>query len=243
MVPFNLVDEGYDEECLDKEFDNEDECLGLVDLQYIVIDSTRVIAHDHLVHGHHGIWNVLEVISLETKAWDSIEEEPITYQEQEAKKVEHERELELIRERANLLNLDKKGASSKSHDTPRHRFPNFNDKTDDLDAFFQAFEYQAKLLNIDQSSELKSYLLSSLSGKARDIFNSLPFETDYKATKKVLLNKFNFTPNFYRRKFFNTCPFKEENVSCYIHRLSMYFDRWISLSETAQDFNSLSKPL
>ena len=152
---------------------------------------------------------------------------------------QHERELELIKEKAKLVNLDKKEASSKSHDTPRHRFPNFNDKTDDLDAFFQAFEYQAKLLNIDQSSELKSYLLSSLSGKARDIFNSLPFETDYKATKKVLLNKFNFTPNFYRRKFFNTCPFKEENVSCYIHRLSMYFDRWISLSETAQDFNSL----
>ena len=182
-------------------------------------------------------------IEHERELEKKLKEEELAEKASIREKEQHERELELIKEKANLLNLDKKGASSKSHDTPRHRFPNFNDKTDDLDAFFQAFEYQAKLLNIDQSSELKSYLLSSLSGKARDIFNSLPFETDYKATKKVLLNKFNFTPNFYRRKFFNTCPFKEENVSCYIHRLSMYFDRWISLSETAQDFNSLSKPL
>ena len=69
-----VLEEDYcDKDGLEKEIeddlrDNEYECLGLVDLQYIVIDSTRVIAHDHLVHGHHGIWNVLEVISLETKA-------------------------------------------------------------------------------------------------------------------------------------------------------------------------------
>ena len=133
--------------------------------------------------------------------------------------------------------MENKQTIKRSHDAPRHRFPNFNDK-DDLDCFFQAFECQAKLLEVDKS-EYRSYLLSSLSGKAREIFNSLPFDTDYETTKKVLLTKFNFTPNFYRRKFFNTCPSKEENVSCYIHRLSLYFDRWINLSETTKDFDSL----
>ena len=158
--------------------------------------------------------------------------------ELESKRLDHERELELIKEKKNLLSLEKKETSKKSHDAPRHRFPIFNEKSDDLDSFFQVFECQAKLLHVDDS-ELKSYLLSSLSGKAREIFNSLSFDTDYKDTKKVLLNKFNFTPNFYRKKFFNTCPSKEENVSCYVHRLSLYFDRWITLSETKEDFGSL----
>ena len=60
----------------------------------------------------------------------------------EAKIVEYERELELIKEKANLLSVEKKGVSSKSHNTPRHRFPNFN-----IESFFQVFEFQTKLLN------------------------------------------------------------------------------------------------
>ena len=89
--------------------------------------------------------------------------------ELESKRLDHERELELIKEKKNLLSLEKKETSKKSHDAPRHRFPIFNEKIDDLDSFFQAFECQAKLLHVDDS-ELKSYLLSSLSGKAREIF-------------------------------------------------------------------------
>ena len=159
--------------------------------------------------------------------------------EYEIKREEQERELTIIAEKQKLCELEKgKPSNTKSHDTPRHRFPTFNEKIDDLDTFFQSFENQAKLLKI-KDTELKSYLLSSLSGKARDIFNSLPFETDYETTKKVLLNKFNFTPNFYRKKFFSTCPSSEENTPIYIHRLSRYFDRWISLSETTKDYDSL----
>ena len=143
----------------------------------------------------------------------------------------------MLKQKKELLELEK-GKSQKAPDVPRHRFPTFNEKTDDLDTFFQSFECQANLLKVNES-ELKSYLLSCLSGKAREIFNSLPFESDYESTKNVLLQRYNFTPNEYRRKFFNACPSSEENISTYVHRISMYFDRWISLSKTRKDFDSI----
>ena len=115
-----------------------------------------------------------------------------------------EHEIEMLKQKKELLELEK-GKSQKAPDAPRHRFPTFNEKTDDLDTFFQPFECQAKLLKVNES-ELKSYLLSCLSGKAREIFNSLPFESDYESTKNVLLQRYNFTPNEYRRKFLTHVP-------------------------------------
>ena len=117
----------------------------------------------------------------------------------EDERLKREHEIEMLKQKKELLELEKGKSQKTTPDAPRHRFPTFNEKTDDLDTFFQSFECQANLLKVNKS-ELKSYLLSCLSGKAREIFNSLPF--DYESTKNVLLQRYNFTPNEYRRKFF-----------------------------------------
>ena len=116
-------------------------------------------------------------------------------------RLKREHEIEMLKQKKELLELEKGKSQKTTPDAPRHRFPTFNEKTDDLDTFFQSFECQANLLNVNKS-ELKSYLLSCLSGKAREIFNSLPFDSDYESTKNVLLQRYNFTPNEYRRTFF-----------------------------------------
>ena len=188
--------------------------------------------------------NAGKSIGLEGKQLrDWADEELHKFKEDEKLKREDDRlkrehEIEMLKQKKELLELEKGKSQKTTPDAPRHRFPTFNEKTDDLDTFFQSFECQANLLKVNKS-ELKSYLLSCLSGKAREIFNSLPFDSDYESTKNVLLQRYNFTPNEYRRKFFNACPSSEENISTYVHRISMYFDRWISLSKTRKDFDSI----
>ena len=65
------------------------------------------------------------------------------------KKKKHEiemskHEIEMLKQKKELLELEQ-GKPQKAPDAPRHRFPTFNEKTDDLDTFFQSFEYQANL--------------------------------------------------------------------------------------------------
>ena len=181
--------------------------------------------------------NAGKSIGLEDKQLrDWADEELHKFKEDERLKREHE--IEMLKQKKELLELEKGKSQKTTPDAPRHRFPTFNEKTDDLDTFFQSFECQANLLKVNKS-ELKSYLLSCLSGKAREIFNSLPFDSDYESTKNIFLQRYNFTPNEYRRKIFNACPSSEENISTYVHRISMYFDRWISLSKTGKDFDSV----
>ena len=150
-----------------------------------------------------------ELEEANLKRAQELEEANLKHAQQlEEANLKHAQELELLRERQRLCDMEKdkvKGSIVKTHDAPRHRFPNFNEKTDDLDSFFQYFECQAQLINIPRH-ELKGYLLASLSGKAREIFNNIPVHNDYDTVKKYYLTNLILHLNSIGKNYFRHVP-------------------------------------
>ena len=172
----------------------------------------------------------------ELRVWAELQFRKFKEDLREEATLKHAQELELLRENKNFVNWKEiKITIARSHDAPRHRFPNFNEKTDDLNSLFQSFECQAQLLN-NSRQELKVYLLASLLGGAREVFDNIPVHTDYESIKKYYLIYLILLLNFLGENYFQLfLPMK----ICYIHRLSMYFERWVALSETTKDYNNL----
>ena len=108
---------------------------------------------------------------------------------------ESKRELELIQAREKELEKklelarleSSKGEGSETNDSksdkhapraPLYKFTYFNDKTDDLDSFFDLFEKQCKAFGVPDRDRV-SHLLGLLSGKYRDTLTRMDTDLTY----------------------------------------------------------------
>lgn len=123
---------------------------------------------------------------------------------------------------------------------PHNLIPVFDEGRDDLDAYLKRFERVA--VGQEWPEEKWATALSlCLSGEALKVFGRLSPEDslDYQSTKMALLQRFRFTAEGYREKFRQSKPEDGETGKQYATRLQSYFDRWLEMSETDEDFASV----
>lgn len=123
---------------------------------------------------------------------------------------------------------------------PHNLIPVFNEGRDDLDAYLKRFERVA--VGQEWPEEKWATALSlCLSGEALKVFGRLsPAESlDYNKTKLALLQRFRFTAEGYREKFRQSKPEDGETGKQYAARLQSFFDRWLEMSKTEKDFESV----
>ncbi|XP_042147410.1 uncharacterized protein LOC121836549 [Ixodes scapularis] len=84
-------------------------------------------------------------------------------------------------------------------------------------------------------------LALGLKGEALSVVGRLSPEelVDYDAVKRALMRRFRLTADDFREKFRNAKPEGGETGAQYAARLASLFDRWVELSETAKEYNSL----
>ena len=168
-----------------------------------------------------------------------IEEENKKKEEERREIDRFEREMRLLERKSKIEQSDSSPSSSgKLPHAPHFKFTPFNEKSDQLDTFFQHFEMQCSVFGVKEK-ERAAYLISLFSGQTREAFLKLAPTATYSEIKTALLQRFNLTTNDYRKKFFSSSPKKDENISSYSQRLSLMFDKWIELSSTSHDFDSL----
>ena len=68
---------------------------------------------------------------------------------------------------------------------------------------------------------------------------SLDASATYQAVRAHLLQTFNLTKHDYRQKFFDISPNKDENIVAFCQRLSVCFDKWISLTNVEKNYDSV----
>ena len=148
--------------------------------------------------------------------------------------------------RAHELELARIQASAPQADTTpaavawrQPRLPVFTDQ-EDISAYLVRFERLAVLNNIDVS-EYSVRLSTLLSGKALEIYASLPVEVtdNYESLKTALLAGFNKTPEFYRTEFRTLKIGPDENFGQFSAKLSRLLDFWVSSRKVEKNYESL----
>ena len=111
---------------------------------------------------------------------------------------------------------------------------------EDLTAYFIRFERVCSLLGLRDDS-LAVRLGSTLTGKAAEIYSSLPIATtsDYKALKQALLKAYNRTPDFYRFDFRSAKLQGNETYEQFVTSLSRKLDYWIDSLISERTFDNL----
>ena len=115
--------------------------------------------------------------------------------------------------------------------------PPFQDKQ--IDKYFQHFENVAERLN--WPSDLRTLLLQSvLTGKAQEVYSSLPVEqsSDYAIVKTAILKAYEQVPEAYRQKFRNKHKKENQTYIEFAHDKEILFDRWTTSCD-ANDFDNL----
>lgn len=123
---------------------------------------------------------------------------------------------------------------------PHNFIPVFNEDRDDLDAYLKRFERVAT--GQDWPREKWATALSlCLGGEALKVFGRLsPNDSlSYDEVKLALLQRFRFTADGYREKFRKSKPEDGETGKQYATRLQSFFDRWIEMSQTERNFDSV----
>lgn len=116
----------------------------------------------------------------------------------------------------------------------------FDEGRDDLDAFIRRFESIARGQKWPESQWVTA-LSTCLTGEALSVYGRLPptDAADYTKVKTALLKRFRFTADGFRDKFNKERPVGGETATQYAARLRHYFDRWVELSKTETEFESL----
>ena len=166
--------------------------------------------------------------------------------EHELKLKEHDssvklKEMELELKKLEMSQNVKSEGSNSGHDrsprAPAFRFNTFNDRTDDLDSWFNTFESQCDIFQVPDIDR-KAHLIGLFSGKYREALLSFS-DCTYSVIRDKMLLTFNLTTDGYRRRLFNLVPDEDETIHAYRNRLQSCFDKWISLAEIGKDYESL----
>ncbi|XP_075749486.1 uncharacterized protein LOC142814527 isoform X1 [Rhipicephalus microplus] len=177
-------------------------------------------------------------------------------EEREAEMAERERqrqhEIELERLRLQQRNETPVQARVESSEREDHGFrlnPSkllvaFDERKDDLDAYLHRFETIARSQNWPEQ-QWATALSTCLSGEALSVYGRLtPTDAaNYARVKAALLKRFRFTVEGFRDRFRTGKPADGETATQYAARLCHYFDRWIELSGTAQEYDELRELL
>ncbi|XP_075748462.1 uncharacterized protein LOC142814197 isoform X1 [Rhipicephalus microplus] len=177
-------------------------------------------------------------------------------EEREAEMAERERqrqhEIELERLRLQQRNETPVQARVESSEREDHGFrlnPSkllvaFDERKDDLDAYLHRFETIARSQNWPEQ-QWATALSTCLSGEALSVYGRLtPTDAaNYAKVKAALLKRFRFTVEGFRDRFRTGKPADGETATQYAARLCHYFDRWIELSGTAQEYEELRELL
>ena len=185
----------------------------------------------------------------EKKKREEEEREERKKREEEKKRIDnYEREMRLLERKEKIAQSEainntkatnqETGSESRSPKTPGFKFNPFNEKSCDLDTWFNMFESQCTMYGV-KDNDRKSHMMSLFSGQCLEALLALDPKTSYDDIKKALLYRFNLTKHDYRKKFFSMTPTKGETVIAYCQRLNICFDRWIKLADIKNDFPSL----
>jgi len=178
------------------------------------------------------------VISQQTLAREERAKEREFQKEQleaEKERVKLEHELQMAR----LNNSDSSLNPVLFDGASRPSLPVFKDG-EDITSYLIRFERIANLLNFKEET-YAIRLGSLLTGKAVDIYTSLPPETtaDYQLLKKALLRGYSKTPASYRNDF-RTAKIKSgETYEQFAIRLGRLFDYWVDSHNINKDYASL----
>nr|XP_027217520.1 uncharacterized protein LOC113810035 [Penaeus vannamei] len=178
------------------------------------------------------------VISQQTLAREERAKEREFQKEQleaEKERVKLEHELQMAR----LNNSDSSLNPVLFDGASRPSLPVFKDG-EDITSYLIRFERIANLLNFKEET-YAIRLGSLLTGKAVDIYTSLPPETtaDYQLLKKALLRGYSKTPASYRNDF-RTAKIKSgETYEQFAIRLGRLFDYWVDSHNITKDYASL----
>ncbi|XP_073500155.1 MAP kinase-interacting serine/threonine-protein kinase 1 isoform X2 [Phyllobates terribilis] len=109
---------------------------------------------------------------------------------------------------------------------PEH-FP-VMEKDGDLDSFLRGFEKTCRQYQLPEEQWAR-YLTAGLRGKALDVFVALPPSLDgnYDAIKQALIQRFQLTPEVYRKKFWNLQLGPHDTYSDVVDGLRTNFEQWI----------------
>ena len=161
----------------------------------------------------------------------AVEKEKINATER-SKDREHERDMAVLRSNNQTQSQNVESASLP-------RLPLLHDG-DDLTSYFVMFERIADMLKLDEDSYAVR-LGTLLTGKARDIYASLPVDTikDYSLLKLALLNGFHKTPDAYRLEFRSRKLSPGETYEQFLTHLGRCFDNWVRSFNVEQSYESL----
>ncbi|KAL8611041.1 hypothetical protein ACOMHN_042657 [Nucella lapillus] len=175
--------------------------------------------------------------------------------EMERLKIESGNEMERLRLKEKELELERvkiesegSEASSSIHErqrtnnAPRPKLPKFVEGSDSIDAYISRFEVFGRSQGW-QEEEWAMTLSALLTGKALHIFSTLPptQQTDFSSLKQALLKGFELTEESFRKKFRSVRLQAGETYSQFGARLEHYFQKWLELSGTQEEFGELKE--
>jgi hypothetical protein len=151
-------------------------------------------------------------------------------------KIEMER-LRLGQGSSNTENLHR----SESRGVPKlPKMPPFDDQRDNIDAYLQRFERiaEAQLWPVEQWA---TYLSTLLKGKALEVYSRIDRVNvnNYDVLKTALLTRYEMTEEGFRQRFRNARSETGETFSQFNVRIENYLTRWIELSGTTKDYDSV----
>ena len=120
------------------------------------------------------------------------------------------------------------------------KLPAFVDGKDELDSYLLRFERFATSNGWDESKWASS-LSALLTGRALDVYSRLSDTAakNYNTVKEALLKRYELTEEGYRTRFINFKPEEGESCDQCLVRLKNYFHKWVELSNTQKDFESV----
>ena len=151
---------------------------------------------------------------------------------EEEKKREHEKEMERLKiEQAEAgLKTGQPASGSSDHRSkiPLPKLPMFDEKTDDINAFFARFENHAKLAQWGEDRWVLA-VASVFKGSALTLYHSITSAGDisWNNLKEVFLKKYQCTEDSFRERLRNVRPEQGESFSSFLITLHTLFDRWI----------------
>ncbi|KAL8598520.1 hypothetical protein ACOMHN_051308 [Nucella lapillus] len=125
---------------------------------------------------------------------------------------------------------------------PRPQLPKFSEGSDSMDAYISRFEVFARSQGWPER-EWAMILSALLTGKALNIFSTLPAvqQSDFDCLKKALLQGFDLTEEAFRKKFRSVRLQAGETYIQFGARLEHYFQKWLELSGTGEEFLELKE--
>ncbi|XP_069836812.1 zinc finger protein 24-like isoform X2 [Dendropsophus ebraccatus] len=141
---------------------------------------------------------------------------------------ERQHQLELARAQRSSNFPPNRESSETGHLKPRlDHFP-VMEKDGDLDTFLRGFEKICRQYQLP-CEQWARYLTPGLRGKALEVFVSLPRDKDgdYEAIKQALIQKYNLSPEMYRKRFRAMQRGPHDSYSDVVDGLNTNFHQWI----------------